>query len=113
MKITLNIDNSVVVKDSGLLGTIVDICGDSYQVHTIDFETKHYKESDLIPDMFEHSESLPSEVQAVLQKYAEADESYEVCANMLAEMENLGYTFEYYLDATPYFLRKKDLVELN
>ena len=113
MKMTLSIGNSVVVKDSGLLGTIVDICGDRYQIRTIDFETKHYKESDLIPNMFEHSDSLPNEVQAVLQKYAEADESYDVCANMLAEMENLGYTFDYYLDATPYFLRKKDLVELK
>jgi hypothetical protein len=115
MEITLKIGNSVVVKNSGLLGTIVDIETDRklYGVRTIDFETTHFKESELVADMFEHSESLPSEVQEVLQKYAEADETYENCANMLAEMEVLGYTFEYYLDATPYFLRKKDLVVLN
>jgi hypothetical protein len=113
MEITLKVDNSVVVKSSGLLGTIVNIRGRLYGVRTIDFETNHYKENELVADMFEHSESLPSEVQEVLQKYAEADETYENCANMLAEMEVLGYTFEYYLDATPYFLRKKDLVVLN
>jgi len=115
MEITLKVDNSVVVKSSGLLGIIVDIGNENllYKVRTIDFETELYEESELVADMFEHSESLPSEVQEVLQKYAEADETYENCANMLAEMEVLGYTFEYYLDATPYFLRKKDLVVLN
>jgi hypothetical protein len=114
MKIKLNIDNVVVVKDSGLLGTITDQLSESlYEVRTIDFETNQYKESELIPDMFQHIQSLPKEVQEVLERYSECDESYEVCADMLKEMEFLGYTFEYYLDAEPYMLRKKGLVDLN
>ena len=56
-------------------------------------------------DLFEHYETLPQEVQDVLSKYAEVD-TYEQCANMLKECEALGYTFEYYLDAQPYGLRK-------
>lgn len=113
MEITLNIDNVVVVKNSGLLGTITNkLSEDLYEVRTIDFETNQYKKSELVADMFQHIETLPKEVQEVLEKYSEGDESYEVCANMLEEMENLGYTFEYYLDAEPYMLRKKGLVEL-
>ena len=115
MKITLKIGDSVVVKDTCMLGTIIDIGseGKLYKVRTIDFEVGLYKESDLIPDMFQHMEHLPIEVQEVLKKYAECDESYDVCSAMLKEMEAIGYTFEYYLDAEPYFLRKKDLVELK
>jgi len=115
MKIKLKEDNSVVVKQTCLLGTILEISseGKLYKVRTIDFEIGYYKESDLIPDMFEHIEHLPSEVQEVLEKYSECDESYDVCRDMLEEMEAIGYTFEYYLDAEPYFLRKKDLVELK
>ncbi|NBO23468.1 hypothetical protein EBU94_09055 [bacterium] len=114
MKITLNIDNVVVVKHSGLLGTITNQLSENlYEVRTIDFEINQYKKSELIPDMFQHIQALPKEVQEVLERYSECDESYEVCADMLKEMESLGYTFEYYLDAEPYMLRKKDLVELN
>lgn len=122
MGIILNIDNTVVVKHTGMLGTILAQWGKEtqdvneekwYEVRTIDFKKDHYKESDLIPDMFQHMEHLPIEVQAVLERYSEMDESYDVCSAMLEEMEALGYTFEYYLDAEPYFLRKKDLVELK
>lgn len=115
MKIILKIDNSIVVKDTCMLGTIIDIGseGKLYKVRTIDFEIGLYKESDLIPDMFQHMEHLPTEVQEVLERYSAMDESYDVCSAMLEELEALDYTFEYYLDAEPYFLRKKDLVVLN
>ena len=115
MKITLKIGDTVVVKDTCMLGTILDITGKkkTYEVRTIDFETGYHKESELIPDMFQHIEHLPKEVQEVLNKYAECDESYDVCSAMLEELKALDYTFDYYLDAEPYFLRKKDLVELK
>ena len=113
MKIILKEENSVVVKQSCLLGTILEVDGDVYKVRTIDFEEGYYKESDLIPDMFQHIEHLPKEVYAVLEKYSEMDESYDVCSALLQELEALDYTFDYYLDAEPYFLRKKDLVVLK
>lgn len=59
-------------------------------------------------DLFEHWEKLPKRVQNVLSKYADADEDYENCAKMLSELEALGYTFDYYLDAVPYNLRLKN-----
>lgn len=57
-------------------------------------------------DLFDTPELIPNEVQEVFEKYG-CDLSYEDCNNMLKEVEALGYTFEYYLDATPYNLQKK------
>jgi hypothetical protein len=57
-------------------------------------------------DLFEHYESLPLEVQAVLSKYAELDNTYDNCKAMQSELEGLCYTFEWGLDAIPYDLRE-------
>jgi len=59
-------------------------------------------------DLFEHFETLPQEVQDVLLKCGEI-ESYQQCADMLVEVEALGYTFDYGLDHEPYNLRKINL----
>ncbi len=58
-------------------------------------------------DLFEHPDRLPKEVREVIEKYVENwDETWEQCSNMRDELEVLGYTFEYYLTAVPYALRK-------
>jgi len=57
-------------------------------------------------DLFEHPEKLPKQVQSVLNKYSEDDNTYESLGKMLSEMKPLGYTFEYGLDAVPYDLKK-------
>lgn len=58
-------------------------------------------------DLFEHPDKLPDSVQVILDKYSEDwDDSYDDCRNMLLEMEAVGYTFDYYLDAVPYDLRR-------
>jgi hypothetical protein len=58
-------------------------------------------------DLFNHIETLPLEVQNVLSEYENKwDESYQMCREMKARLEQLGYTFEYYLDAIPYDLKK-------
>ena len=56
-------------------------------------------------DLFETPEQLPANVQQILEKYGEF-ESYHQCEAMLKEMEAIGYTFEYYLDAMPFNLKK-------
>ena len=56
-------------------------------------------------DLFETPESLPPQVQAVIEKYGEC-ETYEDCRKMLKALKPLGYTFDYYVDANPYDLRK-------
>lgn len=61
-------------------------------------------------DYFEHSELQPPELKSICDKYsnlfAQGDvDGYVLCKNFLAEVESIGFTFEYYLDADPYHLR--------
>jgi len=59
-------------------------------------------------DLFEHYEEMPSHLTAICDKWTEKhlDEglSYIDCADFLKELEAIGYTFEYGLDAEPYGL---------
>jgi len=72
-------------------------------------EVEEEEEYDYENDLFKNVESLPQDVQNVIEKYDEDWEyTYENCANMQDELEELGYTFDYYLDATPYNLRKME-----
>lgn len=58
-------------------------------------------------DLFDHPELMPDEVVAVLEKYSEQEvETYEACERLQKELELIGYTIEYGLDACPYNLRK-------
>ena len=62
--------------------------------------TKHMK------DLFETPELIPNEVQAILETFDEnTDNTYFELDRILSEIEPLGYTFDYYLDAEPYGLR--------
>ena len=55
-------------------------------------------------DLFEVIITLPQEVQDVIATFE--DETYDECRRLLDELEPLGYTFEYYLDAVPFNLKK-------
>jgi len=57
-------------------------------------------------DLFQHIETLPKEVQDVIEKHCEMDETYENCNKLVNELEAVCYTCEYGLDAIPYNLRK-------
>ena len=57
-------------------------------------------------DLFETPELIPDEVQAILESFDEDTVStYCELDRLLDELEPLGYTFDYYLDAEPYGLR--------
>jgi len=58
-------------------------------------------------DLFEHYHLLPDEVNKVLDKYSEMDTSYENCKALEKELNALGYSMDYGLDAVPYDLKKK------
>lgn len=66
-------------------------------------------------DLFETPELIPDNVQAVLETFNEDADSYRELDRLLIEIEPMGYTFDYYLDAEPYGLRPIDmeLVELE
>ena len=57
-------------------------------------------------DLFEKYELLPSNVLKVLTDFEDFEETYEDCEKFKNELEKIGYTFEYYLDAIPYNLQK-------
>lgn len=57
-------------------------------------------------DLFEKYTELPTDLCAIIDRYAYSDNTYETCTSMLSEVEELGYTFDYDLDAQPYNLRK-------
>ena len=57
-------------------------------------------------DLFEDYDDQPEEVQAILANYDMEDNDYETMQNLKAELESIGYTFDFGLDAEPYDLRK-------
>lgn len=58
-------------------------------------------------DLFEDYENIPKEVDEIIKKYNYFEDStYTDLEEFLKELEAIGYTFDYYLDAQPYDLRK-------
>ena len=55
-------------------------------------------------DLFETTELLPKEVIDILETFE--DNTYDECRRVQDELETIGYTYDYYLDAQPYNLRK-------
>ncbi len=63
--------------------------------------------------LFETPELIPHEVQVILETFDEdSANTYHELDRILSEIEPLGYTFDYYLDAEPYGLRSVG-TELN
>ena len=57
-------------------------------------------------DLFEDYEDQPKEVEAIISKYEIEDYNYDVLQQMKEELESIGYTMDYGLDAEPIDLRK-------
>ena len=57
-------------------------------------------------DLFKTPELIPAEIQAVFDTMDKSKCGYSELERILKEIEALGYTFEYYLDAIPFDLRK-------
>lgn len=75
------------------------------ETENIDITLKYTEEE--TTDLFETPELIPDNVRAIFDKYDNGDElSYEEIFKLHTEVEELGYTFDYYLDAVPYDLRK-------
>jgi hypothetical protein len=55
-------------------------------------------------DLFNTPELLPQEVRDIIEKYEEMDTCYEMCQNLIEELEPHGYTCDYGLDGIPYEL---------
>jgi hypothetical protein len=57
-------------------------------------------------DLFETPELIPVMVQNVISTFNEDADSYRELSRIVSELEPLGYTFDFYLDAEPFNLRK-------
>lgn len=61
-------------------------------------------------DLFEQWESLPANVLAIIEHMNEQQEKgkwdYEDCRHYQEELNKIGYTYDFGLDAEPYNLRK-------
>lgn len=59
-------------------------------------------------DLFENYEEQPKELQVVLEKWNDRINDgldYNGCRNLRQELENIGFTYDYGQDASPYNLR--------
>jgi hypothetical protein len=59
-------------------------------------------------DLFEHWELIPKNVQAILEKYNEDEQpnDYETLRKLQSELNEIGYNFNYGLDAEPFSLHQ-------
>ena len=63
-------------------------------------------------DLFEKDfTELPVEVQEVLSNYVYEDFNYESCANLVDDLNSVGYTCEFGLSAEPFGLRKLSIYD--
>lgn len=58
----------------------------------------------LVNDLFDNIESLSEQVKSILDTFK--DNTYQECQTVQKELNQVGYTFEYYLDAEPFNLKK-------
>jgi hypothetical protein len=58
-------------------------------------------------DLFLYPELIPQEVKKILDSFDEdCEDTYSELARLVDDLEKIGYTFDYYLDAEPYNLRE-------
>ena len=57
-------------------------------------------------DLFETPEVLPENVKAIIDKFNQSENDYNECQNLVSELESVGYTCDFGLDAVPFNLRK-------
>jgi hypothetical protein len=61
-------------------------------------------------DLFETPELIPSEVQLILEYFkCECTNDYLDLERLINELEEIGYTLDYGLDAEPFGLRPIDI----
>ena len=60
-------------------------------------------------DLIDDIESLPVEVQNVLEEFSHKDQTYTNCQQLIEALEPLGYTCEYDLSGTPFNLTNHNL----
>lgn len=73
--------------------------------HPIDWED-YLNEAESQIDLLEYHDKLPASVQLILVKFSDQDNDYESCSKLVDDLNQVGFTIDYGLDAEPYNLRK-------
>jgi len=63
-------------------------------------------------DLFVNYKKQPKQLQTIIEKWGDViceNPDYRNIQNFLNDVESIGYTFEYYLDAEPFALRPKSV----
>lgn len=66
-------------------------------------------------DLFDSFDELPQNVKDIILSYSDCHDSmtYVQCKELVARLEEVGYTCQYYLDAIPYALAKIENSDSN
>lgn len=64
-------------------------------------------------DLFECQNKLPKEVQSIINDFVESANTYADCQKFVRDLNCVGYTCDYGLDADPFKLRKLTIGELE
>ena len=81
------------------------------QKFNVEFKTGGVGKQKVYVDLFEDYENIPKKVQEIVDEYGEnfggdgSEMDYQDTANMLKDVEAVGYTFSYGLDNEPFGLR--------
>ena len=57
-------------------------------------------------DLFDNMEILPKKVKKILKKFSLKSKTYENCSKLIKNLNKVGYSCDYGLDAEPYELTK-------
>ena len=94
-------------KETPLIGISTTVLNE-FRKHILEYGTAKQREllglNDM--DLFEHYHLLPEPVLKVIENFGEAGVSYENCRKLEEDLKPHGYTFDWYLDAAPYDLKK-------
>lgn len=55
-------------------------------------------------DLFEQYETLPDNVKSIINFYENEENDYNTCQRLIDDLEEVGYTCEFGLDAVPFNL---------
>jgi hypothetical protein len=107
------VDQEIVLfdNDEEFFGKVVDVRDNTVLCTMGDDKPIEFDKGVVIPladveDLFKTVELIPSDVKLVLETFDEDADTYKELARLVNELRPLGYTFSYYLDAEPYWLRK-------
>jgi hypothetical protein len=64
-------------------------------------------------DGFKNPDLVPAKVNELIENFVETQGDYEACREILQDVQQEGWTFDYGLDGIPYHLRKMPIIYIK